>query len=164
MTDPRKNPVTEFGVRPEGESLRRILDILQILLGKVVSLAAIALLVEIAGHTVTNAATTPGTALTKSRTTVDFGDAGIDSVRILVRGENSAAGSVTVQAFNVTGSAALATATLTNAVEQTADSDWTALPVLDGDQEIEVRVVGDGAFDPILYAVHLQMRTVQART
>lgn len=164
MTDPRKNPVTDFGVRPEGGALRRVVDVLQILLGKVVSLATIALLVEIAGHTVTNAAAAPGTALTKSRTTVDFSDAGVDSVRILVRGENSAAGSVTVQAFNVTGSAAIAAATLTDAVEQTADSDWTALPVLDGDQEIEVRVVGDGAFDPILYAVHLQMRTVQART
>lgn len=160
----RKHPVTDWGIRPESGPVRRILDILQILFGKVVSLATIALLVEIAGHTVTNAAADPGTALTKSRTTVDFSDAGIDSVRIIVRGENSGVGSVTVQAFNVTGAAAIATATLTNASEQTADSGWTVLPILDGDQEIEVRVVGDGAFDPIIYAVHLQMRTVQART
>ncbi len=160
----RKHPVADWGVRPKGGPLRRVVDILQILFGKVVSIATIALLVEIAGHTVTNAAASAGTALTKSRTTVDFSDAGVDSVRILVRGENSASGSVIVQAYNVTGSAAIAAATITNASEQTADSGWTVLPVLDGDQEIEVRVIGDGAFDPILYAVHLQMRTVQART
>jgi hypothetical protein len=140
------------------------MDLLGRLFGKVVSLSAVALLLNEGGFTVTNAAASPGTALTKTRTTLDFADAGVDSVRLLVRGENSAVGSVTVQAYNVTTSAAIATATVTDATEQTADSGWTVLTPNGGDEEIEVRVIGDGAFDPILYAVHLQMRTVQART
>ena len=159
----RKDPGVDFGLRPEPGPLRRVLDILHALFGKVVSLSVVALLLEVAGHTVTNAATGAGTALTKSRTTIDFQDAGVDSVRLIVRGENSASGSVTVQLYNVTTSAAMATATLTNASEQTDEGSWTVFTPNGGDEEIEVRVIGDGAFDPILYAVHLQMRTVQGR-
>ena len=159
----RKDPVVDFGLRPEPGPLRSVLDILHALFGKVVSLSVVALLLEIGGHTVTNAASGAGTALTKTRTTVDFQDAGVDSVRLIVRGENSASGSVIVQLYNVTTSAAMATATLTNASEQTDEGAWTVFVPNGGDEEIEVRVIGDGAFDPILYAVHLQMRTVQAR-
>ena len=159
----RKDPVIDFGLRPEPGPLRRVLDILHALFGKVVSLSVAALLLEIGGHTVTNAASGAGTALTKTRTTIDFQDAGVDSVRLIVRGENSASGSVTVQLYNVTTSAAMATATLTNATEQTDEGAWTIFAPNGGDEEIEIRVVGDGAFDPILYAAHLQMRTVQAR-
>ena len=159
----RKDPVVDFGLRPEPGPLKRVLDILHALFGKVVSLSVVALLLEIGGHTVTNAASGAGTALTKTRTTIDFQDAGVDSVRLVVRGENSASGSVTVQLYNVTTSAAMATATLTNASEQTDEGSWTVFTPNGGDEEIEIRVIGDGAFDPILYAVHLQMRTVQAR-
>lgn len=160
----RKDPVISFSQRPDPGPLRSVMDLLQRLFGKVVSLSVVTLLLNEGGFTVTNAAASPGTALTKTRTTIDFADAGVDSVRLLVRGENSAVGSVTVQAYNVTTSAAIATATVTDATEQTADSGWTVLTPNGGDEEIEVRVIGDGAFDPILYAVHLQMRTVQART
>ncbi len=159
----RKDPVVDFGLRPEPGPLRRVLDILHALFGKVVSLSVVALLLEIGGHTVTNAVSGAGTALTKSRTTIDFQDAGVDSVRLIVRGENSASGSVTVQLYNVTTSAAMCTATLTNASEQTDEGAWTVFTPNGGDEEIEIRVVGDGAFDPIIYGVHLQMRTVQAR-
>ncbi len=159
----RKDPVADFGLRPDAGPLRGVLDILHALFGKVVSLGVIALLLEIGGHTVTNAAASAGTALTKTRTTIDFQDAGVDSVRLVVRGENSASGSVTVQLYNVTTSAAMCTATLTNASEQTNEGAWTVFAPNGGDEEIEVRVIGDGVFDPILYAVHLQIRTVQAR-
>lgn len=160
----RKEPVIFFTERPAPGPLRNVMDFLQRLFGKVVSLSVVALLLNEGGFTATNAPTSPGTALTKTRTTIDFQDAGVDSVRLLVRGENSAAGDVTVQAYNTTTSAAIATATITDATEQTADSGWTVFTPNGGDEEIEVRVIGDGAFDPILYAVHLQMRTVQART
>lgn len=160
----RKEPIVFVSERPTDPPMRRFLDVFQRLFGKVVSLSIVTLLSVEAGRTVTNAVASPGTALSKTRTTIDFLDAGVDSVRLLVRGENSAAGSVTVQAYNVTTSAVLATATVTNATEQTADSGWTVFTPNGGDEEVEVRVVGDGAFDPILYAVHLQMRTVQART
>ena len=161
MSQHRSDPIADFG---DGRGpLRDMLDILHALFGKVVSLAVVALLLEIGGHTVTNAASGAGTALTKTRTSIDFQDAGVDSVRLIVRGENSATGSVTVQLYNVTTSAARATATLTNATEQTNEGAWTVLAPNGGDEEIEIRVIGDGVFDPILYAVHLQMRTVQAR-
>ena len=159
----RKEAVTDFGHPPEPGPLKRVFDVLQTLFGKVVSLSVIALLLNEGGFTVTNAASGSGTALTKTRTTIDFQDAGVDSVRILVRGENSASGSVTVQLYNVTTSAAITTATVTNASEQTADSGWTVFAPNGGDEEIEIRVIGDGVFDPIIYGVHMQMRTVQAR-
>jgi hypothetical protein len=142
----RTEPVANFDVGQPPGPLQLVTDLLHSLFGKVSSLAVITLLSEQAGFTVTNAATGAGTALTTTRTTVDFQDAGVDSVRLVVRGENSA------------------TATVTDAIEQTADSGWTVLAPNGGDEEIEIRVVGDGAMDPILYSAHLQMRTVQARS
>ncbi len=160
----RKDPVISISARPPaGSPARQIMDVLHALFGKVVSLGTVALLLEIGGHTVTNAVAGAGTALTKTRTTVYFEDAGVDSVRLLVRAENSASGSVTVQLYDVTASAVIATATVTNASEQTADSGWTVYAPGSGDVEIELRVVGDGVFDPILYGAHMHMRTVQAR-
>ena len=159
----RKEPVVVLTERPDAGPLRRFMDAFQHLFGKVVSLSVVTLLADHAGVTVTNAAADPGTALSKTRTTVDFLDAGVDSVRVIVRGENSAAGSVVVHVYNTTQSASMASATVTNATEQTAESAWTVFTPAGGDEEIEVRVIGDGAFDPILYSVHLQMRTTQAR-
>lgn len=159
----RKEAVLTFSERVEPGPIRRILDVIERVFAREVSLVDIALLLEAAGFTVVNAAASPGTALTRSRTEVDFQDAGIDSVRLLVRGENSAAGSVTVQAYNVTQGAVMASATILDATEQSAESAWTRFVPAGGDEEIEVRVVGDGAFDPVLYGVRLQGRTTQAR-
>ena len=108
----RKDPVVDFGLRPEPGPLRRVLDILHALFGKVVSLSVVALLLEVAGHTVTNAATGAGTALTTTRTTVDFQDAGVDSVRLVIRAKNSALTDLIIQAYNVTTSATIATASM----------------------------------------------------
>jgi hypothetical protein len=154
----RAEPVVVFT-----EPLRRVVDVLSALFAKVESLCVVALLLEAAGHTVTNAATGVGTPLTGTRTEVDLEDAGIDSVRLVVRGKNSTAGSVTVQLYNRTQSAAMATVTLTGTSEQTADSGWQSFTPNGGDEEIEIRVIGDGAMDPVLYAAHFHGRTVQAR-
>ena len=162
----RKDPVVDFGLRPEPGPLRSVLDILHALFGKVVSLSVVALLLEVAGHTVTNAATGAGTALTTTRTTVDFQDAGVDSVRLVIRAKNSALTDLIIQAYNVTTSTAIATATIdtTETTEQTVVGAWTVLAPNGGDEEVEVRVISvNGTEDPVLYAVHLQMRTVQAR-
>lgn len=166
MSQHRSDPVTDFGLRPEAGPLRSLLDILLALFGKVVSLSVVALLLDPSGHTVTNAATGAGTAITVTRTSIDFQDAGIDSVRLVVRAKNSALTDLTFQAYNVTTSTAIATAsiTATETTEQTATGLWTVLAPNGGDEEIEVRVISaNGSEDPILYAVHLQMRTVQAR-
>ena len=162
----RKDPVVDFGLRPEPGPLRSVLDMLHALFGKVVSLSVVALLLEVAGHTVTNAATGAGTALTTTRTTVDFQDAGVDSVRLVIRAKNSALTDLIIQAYNVTTSTAIATATIntTETTEQTVVGAWTVLAPNGADEEVEVRVISvNGTEDPILYSVHLQMRTVQAR-
>ncbi len=162
----RKDRVADFGQRPPPGPLKGVLDILHALFGKVVSLAIVALLVDATGHTVTNAATGAGTALTKTRTTIDFEDAGVDSVRLVIRAENSALTDLIIQAYNVTTSAAIATATITTTetTEQTVVGAWTELAPNGGDEEVEVRVISvNGSEDPILYAVQLQLRTVQAR-
>lgn len=154
----RPQPVASFG-----GPLQRVLDVLHALFGKVVSLSDVALLLDTAGVTVTNAASGSGTALTATRAAIDFADAGVDNVRLVVRGQNSAAGDVTVQAYNVSASAVIASATITGTSEQSAESDWVRLAPAGGDEEVEIRVVGDGAADPVLYSAHLQLRTLQAR-
>ena len=162
----RKDAVVDFGLRPEPGILRSMMDILHALFGKVVSLSVVTLLLEVGGHTVTNAAVSPGTAITKTRTSIDFQDAGIDSVRLLIRAENSALTDLVIQAYNTTTSAVIASATIdtTETTEQTVVGAWTVLAPNGGDEEIEVRVISvNGTEDPILYSVHLHMRTVQAR-
>ncbi len=161
----RKDAVVDFGLRPSEGPLRTVFDILHTLFGKVVSLAVVTFLVESSGHTVANAATDPGTAL-PTRTTINFQDAGVDSVRLVIRAKNSALNDLVIQAYNVTTSAAIATATIdtTETTEQSVEGAWTVLTPNGGDEEVEIRVITvNGTDDPILYAVHHQLRTVQAR-
>lgn len=170
----RKDPVLSFAARPPPGPLKDSLDTMTALFGKVVSLSVSALLLEQAGTTIsalfleqagvtiTDAASGAGTALTTTRTAIDFENAGIDAVRVVARGENSGSNAITIQVFNTTTSAVLATATITGTSEQTGIGNWTALSPNGGDEEVEVRVIGDGADDPILYGVHLQMRTQAA--
>ena len=155
--------VVTFPARLPPGSARDAFDKGQAIHGKAVSFEQSTFLLAPAGHTVTDAAGGAGTALTVTRTMIDFGDAGVDSVRVVVRGKNSAAGAITVQIYDVTNSAILATATVTGTTEQTAIGAWTRIVPTGSDQELEVRVVGNAADDPILYAVHLQLRTVQTR-
>ncbi len=162
----RKDPVVDFGLRPEPGPLKSVLDILHALFGKVVSLSVVTLLLEVGGHTVTNAAVSPGTALTRTRTSIDFQDAGVDSVRLVIRAENSALTDLIIQAYDTTTSAVIASATIdtTETTEQTVVGAWTVLAPNGGDEEVEVRVISvNGTEDPIIYSAHLQLRTVQAR-
>ena len=164
MPTPRQAPVITYPARVPPGSARDAFDKGQVAHAKAVSLDQVPFLLEAAGFTVTNAAVAPGTAITVARTTIDFADAGADNVRVVVRGKNSVAGTVVVQIYDVTNSVVLATVDVVGATEQTAVGVWTRIVPTGSDQECEVRVVGDGAFDPVLYAVHLQLRTVQTRT
>lgn len=159
----RTTAIVTFPQRPADKATQNALDLLQRVLGRLVSFADVALLLEAGGYTATNAAAAPGTALTFTRTKIDFGDAGADQLRLVVRGNNSGVGSVTVQLYDVTGARALCSVIVTGATPTTYDGDWTSFKPRGGEQEIELRVIGDGAFDPVLYAVHLQMRTLNAR-
>jgi hypothetical protein len=159
----RKEPVVVFGERPADAATQRVLDTLGRTIGKLTSLVDVCLLSAPAGHVVTDAASGAGTALTVTRTQLDFADAAIDSVRLVVRGQNSAAGSVVIQVYNVTQSMVMATATITGTSEQIADSGWWVFRPVGGDEVIEVHVQGDDAADPMLFNVHMQGRTVSAQ-
>ena len=160
----RIHAVVDLAERVEPGPMRRVMDVLQTVIGKTVSFSTLELLKDLAGYAITNAAAAPGTDIPEARTVVHFGDAGIDQVRVVVRGNNSAAGSVIVQVYRVTGSTTIAAVTVTDATLGTFQGDWTVLKPTGEDEEIGLRVVGDGAFDPVLYRVDLQMRTLRAAT
>lgn len=159
----RDKPVVEFGTRPPPGDVRSAIDRLAGVLGMVTALVDVPLLAEQAGYVVTNAAGGAGTALAFTRALVDFADAGVDQVRVVVRGRNSVAGSVTVLVYDVTNNVELARVTVTGAADVTVAGAWTTLKATGIDHEVEVRVIGNGADDPVLLRVSLQGRTLQAR-
>lgn len=159
----RSQPVVDFTDRPEPGPLRRTQDVLQALLGKVTSLVDVALLLETGGYTVTNAAASPGTSIPASQTAVDFADAFIDNVRVIVRGKNSAAGTVVVTVHDTTTDVELCRVSVVDGTEDTFIGTWTRMNATGVDQKVESRCIGNGAFDPVLYAIHFQGRTVAAR-
>lgn len=153
--------VAEFAERLEPGPLRRVIDWLRTILGKMASLVDVSLLHSDAGITVTNAATGAGTSLTSSRVLLDMADAGADQARVVVRGKNSGAGSVQIVAYDVTNSVELARVAVTGTTETTYAGAWTSFKPTGIDQEVELRVIGDGAFDPVLFRVSLQLRTLK---
>src|SRR3990172_3234493 len=159
----RAEPVAPIGERPEPGPLKRLIDLWEGVFGKVVSFADVLLLHDQTGFTVTDAAGGAGTAVGGTRVFVHFGDTGADQVRLVARAKNSAAGSVTLQLFDVTNSRGLCTVTVTGTTETTYAGAYAATLPTGNEHELELRVVGDGAFDPVLYRVSCQVRTTQAR-
>ena len=158
-----RSPVLELSDRPSPGPVRSFMDRLIRAFGFESALVVIPFVLDTGGVTVTNAGTGAGTALATTRTVVDLEDAGLDHVRVVVYGANSAAGSVTVTVYDVTNSVQLASVTVTDATPAVFTGSWTAVTDVGGDRTLEVRVIGDGAFDPVLYTCALQGRTVQAR-
>lgn len=160
----RSSPVVELAGRVPPGPTRQIMDVLQRVLGKTVSLASVSLVNDLGGVQVTNAATTPGSDVTEARAVVHLADAGIDQLRLVVRGKNSASGAVVVEAYRVSGGETLASVTVTDGSLATFLGDWTTVIPTGEDEEIGLRIVGDGAFDPTVYRVDMQMRTLRAAT
>jgi len=158
----RRNIVVEFASRPPAGDLKTVLDTLRAVLGKMVSLCDLLLLASTTAHVVTNAATTPGTSLLFTRCLVDFGDAGVDQVRVVVRGDATAAGPVQVTVHDVSNAKELARVAMTGAGAATRAGPWTTITPTGVDHEIEVRVIGDSVLDPELFRVSLQLRTLKA--
>lgn len=159
----RAEPVADFPERVEPGPVRRVVDVLRALFGKVVSFADVLLLQDGAGVTITNAATSPGTAVAGTRLFIHLADTGADQVRLVARAKNSAAGAVTLQLYDVTHSRALCSVTVTGTTETTYAGDYAPTQPTGQEHELELRVIGDGAFDPVLYRVSAQLRTTQAR-
>lgn len=141
---------------PGYETLRGVL-------GKMVSLADILLLASTGGLAFPNAAVAPGSPFLLGRVLVDFADAGVDQVRVCVRGNAGAPGTVQVTVHDVTNNVELGRVAVTNAADSTVAGEWTTIVPTGLDQEIELRVIGDGVLDPVLFRGSLQCRTLQAR-
>ena len=158
----RIQPVLQFAERPPDSALRRILGLLESVFSREIALLVVPFLANAGGLTVTNAAVAPGSAL-GTRTLIDLADAGVDQVRVVLRGNNSTAGSVTVQIYDVTSSMVLCSVVVTGTTVTTYASSWTRYVPVGGDLELEARIVGDGAMDPVLFSVVLQGRTTHVR-
>lgn len=157
-----RGAVVDFSDRPDPGPLSRVLDTLRAVLGKMVSLCDIPLVLTAAGYVTAAAAASPGTSVPIARTAVDFADAGADQVRLVVYGKNSGAGTVTLALYDVTNGVTLATVAVTGVAAATFIGAWTTVKPTGVDQVIELRVVGAGE-TPTLYALHAQLRTLQAR-
>lgn len=161
MPSPR-GVVVEFADRPDPGPLRSTIDTLRAVLGKLVSLADVPLLLATAGYVTAAAAASPGTSEPTTRVFVDFAEAGVDQVRLVVRAKNSGAGAVTLALYDVTNSVTLATVVVTGVAAATYAGAWVTVRPSGTDQELELRVVGAGE-TPTIYALHAQLRTLQAR-
>lgn len=159
----RTQGVVSFGASAPPGALKDALALLTAVLHRITSVVEFPLILDTGGVTFTNAAVSPGSANTTTRDSIDFVDAGIDQVRVVVRGNNSAVGTVEVTVYDVTDSVELCRVQMSGVTATTYTGDWTSITPTAGDHEVEIRVIGDGVFDPICYRVSMQGRTLQAR-
>jgi hypothetical protein len=154
----RSQPVLELTQRFEqkDERVRQLADVLQRSSGKLTPILDTTLL-HSTGLIVGAGATT---TIEGTYTSLDFLDANIDTVRLLVRGKTAAAGPITLQLYDVTNSVVLATATVTT-VNGTNVGAWTSVAAKAGERELAIRVVGDGVNAQTIYAIHAQLLTTR---
>lgn len=159
----RTQGVTSFGGQLPLGPVREALELLRSILHRVTSIVEFPLILDTGGVTFTNAAVSPGSALATTRDGIDFVDAGLDQVRCVVYGNNSAAGTVEVTVYDVTDAVELCRVQLSGATPALYVGEWTSIDPTAGDHTVEVRVIGDGVFDPVVYRVSLQGRTLAAQ-
>jgi hypothetical protein len=155
-----RGPVVAFPVRPPPGDLRTLQDRLTEVLGRLTPLADVLLLQSGAGTIVTNAAASPGTTVAGTQVWIDLADSGADQARVVARANAGAAGTVYVTVYSLTQSAEVARVAVVDAADQTVAGEWTRLQPSGGDEELVVRVLGDGVLDPVLSRVSLQLRTL----
>lgn len=153
----RQQPVVVLTQRFDqaDERVRQLADVLTATSGKVTPILDSTLLHSVAGLAVVAGATV---VVEGTHTSFDFLDAHIDTVRLIVRGKTAAAGPITLQLWDVTNSAILATVTVTT-VTGTNVGTWTSVKAVAGERVVALRVVGDTANAQTLYSVHMQAYT-----
>lgn len=154
----RTQPVVEITQRfdEKDEKTRQIADVVKATAGKITPILDTTLL-HSTGLIVGAGATT---TIEGTYTSLDFLDANLDTVRLLVRGKTAAAGPITLQLYDVTNSVVLATATVTT-VNGTNVGAWTSVTAKPGERELAVRVVGDSANNQTIYSIHMQAYTAR---
>lgn len=153
----RSQPVVEFTQRFEqgDEKLRQIVDTLRATSGKLTPILDVAMLHSNAGLVVAAGATV---TVEGTHSSLDFLDAHVDTVRLIVRGKTAAAGPISLQLYDVTNSVVLATVTVST-VNGTNVGTWTTVADKAGERELALRVVGDGANAQTLYSARFQAYT-----
>jgi hypothetical protein len=153
----RVQPIVEFPTRfsQSEEKVRQVADTLRECLGRLTSILDVAMLHSNAGLAVPAGATV---TVEGTHTSLDFLDANIDTVRLIVRGKTAAAGPITLQLYDVTNAVVLATVTVTTVTGARVGA-WTAVGAKAGERELALRVVGDSANAQTLYSVHAQFYT-----
>lgn len=155
---PRTQQIVDFPVilDPKVPQFAELVEILRRFFGKVVSLGESTLLSSHAGVALT-AASSPGTALIESKTSIDLADAGIDQARLVGYGSSTVASQV-LRLNDTTGSRTICSVTMPTSAGRFI-GDWTSIPLSPGDRAIEVAVVGNGVATQTLYRVAVQWRT-----
>lgn len=153
----RSQPVVELTQRfdEKEEKLRQVADVVRTTAGKLTPILDVTMLHSNAGLVVAAGATV---TVEGTHTSLDFLDAHIDTVRLIVRGKTAAAGPITLQLYDVTNATVLATVTITT-VNGTNVGSWTAVGDKAGERELALRVVGDTVNAQTLYSVHAQYYT-----
>lgn len=155
----RDTPVVEFDQRPEDGALRRVLDTLRAVLGKIESLVDVAMYLNPAGFVTGAAVAWPGTFLLM-QTEVDTADAGVNQARLIVH-YTGGGGAAYLILFEADAAEEIAAVSVASAVEDQGAGDWRSFVPSGKDQRYQVRLVGAGE-TPTLYSVHAQFRTVKA--
>lgn len=140
-------------------ALRAVLDELRESVGLATSFASVTLVSAESGVAKTGATT--GTSLDCSRTSIDFEDARVDEVRLVVWGKTTTA-SHTARLMDVTGAAVeLARVTLPTTTSAYAVGDWTLIDrvVGAGTRSVVLQAWGNASATQTIYHAALQMRT-----
>lgn len=163
MTGPRVEPIFDIPVRLTDElrPLEKTLEALRATMGRVTSIQDVLMFFNTSGSG-TVGATDPGTTVVSAIARIDFADALIDSARLYVRAQNSAATSRVIRVYDTTNSVVIADVPITNTL-QVYVGNWTPVAFKGGDRALEVRIIGNGAETQTLYSAHLQLRTARAQ-
>jgi len=158
---PDRRDVLSLAAATADPALRAILEELRESVGLASSLVDVCLVATEAGVGKVGAAS--GTVLDCSRCQVDFEDARIDQVRLVVWG-NTTVATHTARVVDVTGggSTVLCTVTLPTTTSAYAAGSWTLIDRIGaGTRSLVLQVVGNAAATQTIFHAALQGRTLR---
>lgn len=156
---PDRLSIVDLSAPVADPSLRAVLEELRQSVGLVSSLASVTLVSAESGVAKTGATT--GTVIDCSRTCVNFEDARVDDVRLVVWGKTTTAGH-TARVIDVTsgGTTELARVTLPTTTSDYAEGSWTLIDRIGaGSRRLVLQVWGNASATQTIYHAALQMRT-----
>ena len=156
---PDRREVVALSAPTADPAMRAILEELRDAVGLASSLVSVTLVSEETGIAKTGGS--GGTSIEASRAQLDFEDARVDEVRVVVNGKTTTAGH-TVRVVDVTGggSTVLCTVTLPTTTQGYAAGAWTLIDRIgSGTRSLVLQAVGNGSATQTVYYAALQGRT-----